>query len=118
MPTQIPVSLPKLRGSRADGVTSREVGGDGEVVEIELKLVVFGCRGRSTIGCLRMGGGEGGKVVDCSCRREYMERSTHKFRAGTDLAESGEGAEADAKGSAAEEGAAEDVTGRAEPEPA
>ena len=94
---------------------------DGEVVEMELKLAVFGCRGRSTIGCLRMGGGEDGKVVDCSCGREYVERSTHKFRPGTDLAESGEGdegAEADAEGAAAEEGAAEDVTGMAEPEPA
>ena len=65
-----------------------------------------------------MGGGEDGKVVDCSCGREYVERSTHKFRPGTDLAESGEEGDADAEGSAAEERAAEDVTGRAEPEPA
>ena len=90
---------------------------DGEVLEMELKLAVFGCSGRSSIGCLRMGGGEDGKVVDCSCGKEYMERSTHKFRPGTDLAESGEGAEADVVGSATEEGAAENVTGRAEPEP-
>ena len=67
-----------------------------------------------------MGGGEDGKVVECNCGKEYMERSTHKSRPGTDLAESGEGdggAETDAEGSAAEDGATEDMTGRAEPEP-
>ena len=49
-----------------------------------------------------------------------MERSTHKSRSGTDLAESGEGdegVETDVEGSAAEDGAAKDMTGRAELEP-
>ena len=64
-----PASL-KVRGSRAYGVTSREVGADGEAVDIELMLVVCGCRGRNTMGCCQMGGGEDIKALECSCGRE------------------------------------------------
>jgi len=68
----------KLRGSRAEGDITHEVETGGEEAETKLMLAVFGCRGRNTMGCCRMGGGEKGRSVEVSCGREYVERSTHK----------------------------------------
>jgi len=68
-----------------------------------------------------MGGGAEGRAVEVSYGREYVERSTHKSRLGTDWAEclDGEDNTDDEAGESATEGESdEDKAGTAEPEPA
>jgi hypothetical protein len=56
-------------------------------------LVVFYCRGCNTMRCCRIGGGAEGWLGEICYGREYVERSTHKSKPGTDLAKCPDGEE-------------------------